>query len=350
MASASSGVVLSRSSAYTESLTDSLAMGKGNYLYAFVKNNDRESSRSIWINITCDGDIESGRNPIALQATQEKYNFEVTTTEISAVAEEKTGSITKTFTVICSGKWEIDLGSYSSWLECTPSSGESDTNSQITVKISPNPQKYARTGVISVKSVDLKKTYRINVSQEYVQFDPITPQTLNFVAVPSEPQTIKIVCNGSWEYDKTESEIDPFVTPNSGFGDAIVEILPPPNYDVSKAIDKKISFKNPVSGAEQLVSIKMEKYEFTTSVNDGTLTYLKAGGEKEIQVTCSGEWDFSVQQNDWFTCDRQGDKLIGTAKSNEGDGERTVKITITSKDNPNLTDKPIEIVVKQSGK
>lgn len=351
-------VKFATSNSYSQATTNKLEDQTSSYLYIFVENTTTTSVRTLNITISCDGEEQGTKNPYKISATQKGYEWTVTPTSFTNIeAEKESGNITRSLAITCSGKWQIEKST--DWVSCKTSG---TGNANVTLIIMPNPNQSSRTGSITVKSQDITYlTNTITINQKCVEFD-LSPTELVFDAVPSEAKRIEIKSTGSWYYDsaQTKDVTIKTLTPNQGFGDKTVSILPEPNY-TTLAIDYgKIVFKTTYGDFDEDVTIKMAAYRFDVDKREATPT------ESTIKLNCTGKWKVIRHADStdvtWVDLDgisigalQDGGENIDVKfmfkEQNLGTAERVAKFVIVCNDP--VTDgyskdlSRIEIVVKQ---
>lgn len=256
------------------------------------------------------GQLIIGQKGVALSdtlnVTQEGKSFDdvVASMSFSDKAESKTLNLST------DGHWTVSAAGYD-WINVSPLSG--DGNANLTVSVTENRGDEKRTGKIDITVGTTSKSVVIEQDGKYF--------TVNPTSLPTIPSTggahkVSIVTNERWVATSHSSWIT--LTPNSGQGDATVEIKAGDNPSINMRKDTTVITPTNLQ-AIKVVTVQAARY---LRVNVNGISFFAKGGMSDlITVETDGTFEISTE-NDWLTINQDGKTFMVTAQNYEGNTKR----------------------------
>ena len=259
-------------------------------------DNPKESRMAVFT-------FECGNKNVALTITQEKkeYSISIEPTELTFGAEGGEQEIV----VTSSDEWEVT--GESNWCYTSVASGVDGDTVNFSVEPYMNTEE-TRTAIYTFVCGD--KEAVLNIEQEAKVYSiSVEPTELTFIAA-GEEKAVTVTSSDEWEFSSKEDWIT--ASKQNGENNAIVKIIVAENYDPEIRTGVAI-FR--CGNKQSDIQITQEAKEYSVSVEPKELTFDANGGEKEVIVSSSDEWELTADC-DW----------IQTSVS-KGDNGTSVKIT-----------------------
>ena len=188
------------------------------------------------------------------------------------------------------------------------------------------------TACLTSCTEDLAKEYSISLESTRLSFDP-----------EGGKQQVSLESTYEWEVSGGDDWCS--VSPQSGEGDAEVVFTIDPNMTED---GRSAEFVFTSGNKKTTLTVTQEKKEYSISIEPKELKFGSEGGEQEITVTSSGEWEVKGE-SDWceisVTSGKSGDKVTFFADPYENTAEeRTTIFTFY------CGDKDVDLIVTQEAK
>ena len=264
-----------------------------------------------------------------------QYSISIDTSELSfgSAGGEDTVKVTST------ADWELSGDSY--WCYASEYSGKGDA--EIIFTADPNEDSESnRSATFTFISGDKKAT--LTVTQEKKEYSiSIEPKELVFNADGGE-QGITVTSSDEWEV-KGESDWCRLSSNSGNNGDNVTFFVE--RYD-NPTESRNAVFTFECGDKKATLTITQEKKEYSISIEPKELKFGADGGEQEITVTSSDEWEVKGE-SDWcdlsLTSGKNGDKVTFSANPYTNTEEaRTANYTFV------CGDKEVELTVTQEAK
>ena len=188
------------------------------------------------------------------------------------------------------------------------------------------------TACLTSCTEDLAKEYSISLESTRLSFD-------------SEGGKQQVSLESTYEWEVSGGDDWCSVSPRSGDGDAEVVFTIDPNMTED---GRSTEFVFTSGNKKTTLTVTQEKKEYSISIEPKELKFGSEGGEQEITVTSSGEWEVKGE-SDWceisVTSGKSGDKVTFSADPYENTAEeRTTIFTFY------CGDKDVDLIVTQEAK
>ena len=188
------------------------------------------------------------------------------------------------------------------------------------------------TACLTSCTEDLAKEYSISLESTRLSFD-------------SEGGKQQVSLESTYEWEVSGGDDWCSVSPQSGEGDAEVVFTIDPNMTED---GRSAEFVFTSGNKKTTLTVTQEKKEYSISIEPKELKFGSEGGEQEITVTSSGEWEVKGE-SDWceisVTSGKSGDKVTFSADPYENTAEeRTTIFTFY------CGDKDVDLIVTQEAK
>lgn len=259
----------------------------------------------------------------------------------------------------CSGDWTVH--SKPIWLVVKKDGKELEGNSggignaSLEVSANVNPGDRRSGSLIITSPGGHSKSYNVSQRDYQWEFESLNDNELtNISEMRGIDKTYEVKCSGGWTVESTDENVAKVTPVNSSGGrdkSGSIRIEVGPNY-TTEDVTAYVKIKSVDFPIREPKEVLISQNAYRWSVTDTLNTYeLKASGNGfiSIKVECSGNW--RVAASSWIkisTTEGTGDgKVVLTPEDNPNKSSREGTVTITSKENANLTK---EIKFTQKGK
>ena len=188
------------------------------------------------------------------------------------------------------------------------------------------------TACLTSCTEDLAKEYSISLQPTKLSFN-------------SEGGAQYVTVESTYEWKVSGGDDWCSVSPRSGEGDAEVVFTIDPNMAEE---DRSAEFVFTSGNKKTTLTVTQEKKEYSISIEPKELKFGSEGGEQEITVTSSGEWEVKGE-SDWceisVTSGKNGDKVTFSADPYENTAEKRTTIFTFY-----CGDKDVDLIVTQEAK
>lgn len=155
--------------------------------------------------------------------------------------------------------------------------------------------------------------------------------------VAGKTQSYTVRATGSWKIVSKEEGDWVKVFPDEGEDDGIFKVI----ISANQGFDERLmNLAFVVNGEEQPVLFRVEQDANTPYITlPDDVTIPAAGGNFDVAVTSNVEWNYTIDDDTWLTeVSKTGTKVTLNAAANTAFASRTVTMTVTAVDFPDLSE------------
>lgn len=231
------------------------------------------------------------------------------------------------------GDWRIE--SDADWVAFSPASGSGDATINISHSYNLNTtDRVARVSLIPVYNGGdisaLKKTYTINQTKFLLGIDKTSHSFSSPMADENTAAVVNVTCSSDWTVNEPEGYT---VTKNtSSF------TVAPKNNFLKSSINGVVTVSSVLGGHSVAYNVSQPAYVFDETPAPVSVTACPANN-LYLDVICSGNWTYSVDDPSWFTSvsqsvSRGNGQIVINPMDNPDQHARSAVVTATSLDNP----------------
>lgn len=302
---------------------------KDNTITLTVTANESNSNRTGTISVVHYGTTNASQKitvrqvPASINALTESLVFNNTASSVN---------------VIINAEASWTASSSASWIDISPTSGESGT-STMTVSVSPNTSTSERTGFVNLSIGGIQRI-QIPVRQRGIYIE--TEQSeLSFNAAGGS-QNLSVLSNTNWTVSSAPSWIA--VSPSQGEGDGFVKITASDNPYTS---NRSGVIHLTQIGLSIDVAVSVSQAGKTFDINTTVLNFEDKSSTQTIDIQTDGTWTASASES-WITISptsNSGNSTLSVSVSeNTSEDERSGQVVVV------MADKSAIINVVQKGK
>lgn len=281
-------------------------------------------STALLLAVTCDKKKEEPepqpQPPVTPKIEIPSESQAVFSQGISIQAGTQAQSQTVKFTATAAWSADVADTKASSWLSVQPTSGSAGAVT-MTVTAQPNTTDKARSSTVTIQCGTIKQSFTVNQDAAAPQTIAVESVTLNKTELTLEPSGTETLIATVAPDDATDKTVT-WTTSNASVATVVDGLV--------TAVEEGTAIIQ-ASAGDKTARCEVTVKAYQISVSPASLSFLSAGGSKDLKISCDGSWSISGQPS-WCipsTTTGTGDATIQLTVSANNDAKRTGSLTIT---------------------